>query len=97
MAVKYLADVVTLQLDAAKCAGCGQCAAVCPRAVFSVEDGKARILDRDSCIECGACALNCPTEALCVDAGVGCATAVIRGALRGTGPDCGCDAGCCEG
>jgi len=38
----------------------------------------------------GACARNCPAEALSVDAGVGCADGIIRGALRGTDPACDC-------
>jgi NAD-dependent dihydropyrimidine dehydrogenase PreA subunit len=96
--LKYFSNVTTLALDEDKCAGCGMCATVCPHAVFEVADGKTRIADRDACMECGACALNCLTGALSVDAGVGCATAVIIGALRGTEADCGCSSGpsCCE-
>ena len=52
MAMRYLADVVTLELDAEKCTGCGMCLQVCPHGVFVVEDGKAAIVDRDACIEC---------------------------------------------
>ncbi len=100
MPMRYLADVVTLELDAEKCTGCRVCTEVCPHGVFVVEDRKAKIVDRDACIECGACALNCPEVALSVEAGVGCANAVIMGMLRGTGPtcDCGCSDGpsCCE-
>ena len=66
-------------------------------AVFCMDSQKVRIVDRDACMECGACARNCPTAALSVKAGVGCATAIIRGALRGTAPDCGCsdNSPCC--
>jgi hypothetical protein len=50
-------------------------------------------------MECGACAMNCAPGAITVRAGVGCAAAVITGALRGTEPtcDCGCDtpSDCC--
>ncbi len=95
--LKYLKDVVTLSLDREKCSGCGLCPQVCPHGVLAMEDKRAVILDRDACMECGACALNCPEEAIEVDSGVGCAYAVIVGALKGTDPQCGCDEepGCC--
>lgn len=93
--LRYLKDVVTLQLDEQRCNGCGACIEVCPHPVFEIVGGKARIVDRDACMECGACALNCPTEAIAVQAGVGCASAVITGAVRGTEPTCDCG-GCCE-
>jgi ferredoxin len=95
--LRYLTDVVTLKLDAEKCTGCGLCTAVCPHGVFVIENRKARIADRDACMECGACARNCAFEAIAVRAGVGCATAIINGAIRRTAPDCGCSSGssCC--
>jgi NAD-dependent dihydropyrimidine dehydrogenase PreA subunit len=96
--LRYLPDVVTLQLDPAKCNGCKLCVEVCPHAVFVVENKLARIVDRDACMECGACALNCEPGAITVDSGVGCAAAIIHGALTGTEPACGCDSaisGCC--
>lgn len=95
--MRYLPDVVTLTLDSGKCSGCGMCVAVCPRAVFQIEDHTARIADRDACMECGACQRNCPAEALSVQAGVGCATLLILRALRGRGADCGCSGNspCC--
>ncbi len=77
----YLKDVVTLQLDGEACTGCAMCATVCPRGVFEISHGKARVADRDCCIECGACALNCPAAAVSVRAGVGCATAIINSML----------------
>jgi ferredoxin len=86
----YLADVVTLRLDVDACVGCGSCEVVCPRAVFVVERGKARMVARDDCIECGACALNCAASAISVKAGVGCASAIIRGWIKGSEPTCGC-------
>ena len=53
-------------------------------------NGKAIVTDRDACMECGACALNCPALAIEVKSGVGCATAILIGAVRGTEPTCGC-------
>jgi NAD-dependent dihydropyrimidine dehydrogenase PreA subunit len=95
--MKYLHDVVTLKLDPAKCTGCGLCVEVCPHAVFAIENRKAIITDRDACMECGACARNCAAGALTVKAGVGCAAAVINGAIRGGEPTCGCSSSkaCC--
>jgi NAD-dependent dihydropyrimidine dehydrogenase PreA subunit len=96
--MRYLPNVATLQLDVTKCNGCGMCVTVCPHAVFVIEDHKTQIVDLDACMECGACARNCPTAALSVNVGVGCATAILLGALSGTEPDCGCSgkSSCCE-
>lgn len=88
----YLKNVVTLQLDAEQCVGCGLCVAVCPHAVFAIKEKRAKIIDRDACMECGACARNCPAEAIDVKSGVGCAAGVIQGILRGTEPTCDCSA-----
>lgn len=96
----YLKSVTTLNYNSEKCAGCGRCVEVCPRDVFEMKDKKANVLNKDRCIECGACALNCDFGAIAVNAGVGCAAAVIRGMLTGTEPVCGCSdnsgtGGCC--
>jgi len=84
----YLKNVVTLELDKKKCSGCGMCLMVCPHAVLNMNHGRVQINNRDSCMECGACAKNCPTEALTVQAGVGCAAAVINAALGREGACC---------
>ena len=86
----YLKNVVTLQLNAEKCHGCGTCLEVCPHDVFVQDNGRVAVKDRDACMECGACARNCPTEALRVQAGVGCAAAVINSALGRTDSSCCC-------
>jgi NAD-dependent dihydropyrimidine dehydrogenase PreA subunit len=88
--MRYLKDVVTLELDSGRCTGCTMCTVVCPHGVFEMRNGKAAIVDRDACMECGACALNCPSNAIAVEAGVGCAAAIVQGAIRGTEPQCGC-------
>jgi NAD-dependent dihydropyrimidine dehydrogenase PreA subunit len=93
--MRYLPNVTTLELDAAKCVGCTRCTQVCPHGVLKMEQKRVVIVDRDGCMECGACARNCPTDALTVDAGVGCAMAMIVGALRGTEPTCECRGGSC--
>jgi NAD-dependent dihydropyrimidine dehydrogenase PreA subunit len=91
---QYLKNVVTLVLDSDKCIGCGMCVEVCPHSVFQLDNRKAQITDKDSCMECGACQKNCPVQAISVGAGVGCAYALIQGALKGTEPTCGCDDSC---
>ena len=88
--LRYIEDAVTLQLDVARCNGCGSCVAVCPRGVFAIADGRASLADRGACIECGACALNCVPEAISVEPGVGCAQAIIKGWLTGGAPSCDC-------
>lgn len=93
MKQSYLRGVVTLNLDSATCMGCGMCIAVCPHAVFAIQETngrKAEIRSRDSCMECGACAKNCPARAVTVRAGVGCAWAIVKGRLTGKEPTCGC-------
>lgn len=91
--MKYLADVTTLAYDAEKCSGCGRCIEVCPRGVFEMREKRAAITDRDFCMECGACALNCAFGAISVNAGVGCAAAIINSMLTGGPPTCGCEGG----
>jgi Fe-S-cluster-containing hydrogenase component 2 len=61
-----------------------------------MRDKRAAVIDRDRCMECGACTRNCDFGALAVNAGVGCAAAIITGLLTGSEPTCGCnDSGCC--
>jgi len=87
---KYLENVTTLTFDAEKCDGCGRCGEVCPHGVFEISDNKARICDKDFCMECGACAMNCPASAIEVNAGTGCAAAIIMSWFTGKEPTCGC-------
>jgi len=86
----YLKDVVTLRLDEEKCMGCGTCLSVCPHAVLRRANGRVEIADRDACMECGACSTNCPVRAVTVNAGVGCAAAVINSFLGRKNASCCC-------
>ena len=75
--LRYLKNVVTLELDQPTCIGCGRCVEVCPHQVFLIDNRKASLADKDACMECGACAINCPVDAITVDSGVGCASGMI--------------------
>ena len=86
--LRYLSGVATLALDRERCTGCGSCLPVCPHQLLAPEDGRVKITDLDACMECGACSRNCPVGALTVDAGVGCAAAVIASSLGWEGACC---------
>jgi len=88
--LRYLPGVVTLELDRARCNGCGVCLQVCPHGVLVRDKPAVAIRDRDACMECGACVVNCEPGALCVTPGVGCAWAILRGWLRRSEPTCSC-------
>ena len=95
--MKYLKNVVTLKLNEGKCTGCQMCIKVCPHAVFKMNNKKAEIVDLDACMECGACEKNCSFNAISVKSGVGCASGIINGFLKGTEPTCDCsgNSSCC--
>jgi len=86
----YIAGVTTIELDETKCNGCRMCIQVCPHPVFEPCNRAVRIRERDACIECGACVLNCAEGALSVRPGVGCASAILRGWLTRSKPNCSC-------
>ena len=92
--LRYLENVASLKLDVELCVGCGLCPQVCPHGLLVMTGGKAAIVDLDLCMECGACAQNCPVAALQVEAGVGCASALIHSWLTGEEPNCYCAGSC---
>ncbi len=79
------------------CIRCGLCEVVCPHGVFVMAESGAQLVRPQDCMECGACQLNCITGAITVNSGVGCAAAMVRAAITGGEPTCGCDdkSGCC--
>lgn len=87
----YLRNVSTLKYDPSLCIGCRLCVEVCPHNVFKMTGKRAEVVRADKCMECGACQLNCVPGALVVSRGVGCASAVINGFLKGSDPSCGCE------
>lgn len=97
--MRYLSNVTTLEFFPEKCTGCFRCVEVCPHQVFLINGGKAVIGDKDLCMECGACMINCAFGAISVNAGVGCASAIINGMITGGEPSCDCSSGstdsCC--
>lgn len=88
--MRYLSNVTTLEFFSERCTGCWRCVEVCPHRVFIQNGRKAAIDDRDLCMECGACMRNCAFGAISVNAGVGCATAIINGMITGGEPTCDC-------
>lgn len=76
--MEYIKDIAKIKLDQGKCTGCGICKIVCPHNVFEINNMKAYLTRRNNCIECGACDINCPVNAIDVEAGVGCANALIN-------------------
>jgi ferredoxin len=86
----------TLLFYPRRCTNCSMCSIVCPQGVFIAGDTVARMVNRQACIECGACMLNCEAGAIFVQAGVGCAAAMIQASLKGQQePICGSDCDCC--
>lgn len=81
--LKYIDKFITLEFNKEKCINCKMCFTVCPHRVFSSDVEGIALSHPEKCIECGACMSNCPTEAINVEAGVGCAIAVL-----GTGGGC---------
>ena len=56
-----------IQIDLAKCTGCGDCVTVCPFGIIEIVDDKARI--NEGCTLCGACQEVCSYDAILIEAG----------------------------
>ena len=48
-----------LQIDTAKCTGCGRCAAVCPQDAITISSEGKAVIDRSKCTVCGKCENAC--------------------------------------
>ena len=53
-----------IQIDEAKCNGCGACAAACHEGAIAMVDGKALLMRDDYCDGLGDCLPACPTGAI---------------------------------
>lgn len=90
MELTYL-GLNTLEYNAKKCTGCEMCTIVCPMRIFKMRGKKAYPDTKEKCIECGACMRNCAYGAIKVDAGPGCAAAVLASNFKGKGAKATCD------
>jgi len=53
-----------IQIDEAKCVGCGACAAGCHQSAIKIIDGKAKLTDAIACDGLGMCIGKCPQDAI---------------------------------
>ncbi|HAR63860.1 MAG: 4Fe-4S ferredoxin [Candidatus Margulisiibacteriota bacterium] len=53
-----------IDIDEAKCDGCGNCVVACAEGALRIIDGKARVIKEQFCDGLGACIGECPKDAL---------------------------------
>ena len=55
-------DLISFNIDAEKCIGCGMCKKNCPAEAISGERKKHHVIDKSKCIKCSICFQICPVE-----------------------------------
>lgn len=53
-----------IEIDEARCSGCGQCAMACAEGAIRIVEGKAKLVSEEYCDGLGACLGDCPEGAL---------------------------------
>lgn len=56
--------VRTIEIDEARCNGCGQCVSACHEGVIALVNGKAKVVRPDFCDGLGSCVPACPQGAI---------------------------------
>lgn len=55
----------TVEIDAEKCQGCGDCCEACPATILELVDGKATVTgDLADCLGCETCVASCEHDAV---------------------------------
>ncbi len=55
-----------IEIDEARCSGCGQCATACAEGAIRIVEGKAKLVSETYCDGLGACIGECPEGALTI-------------------------------
>lgn len=63
-ATRKCPDLVTYEIDPAKCIGCSLCAMRCPVKCISGEKKNPYLIDQKACIKCGECFTACKFDAI---------------------------------
>ncbi|MEJ2735135.1 MAG: FAD-binding protein [Anaerolineae bacterium] len=53
-----------IQLNSARCTGCGICTEICPQKILELRDALVHVRDQDRCMGCFGCEDECPSNAI---------------------------------
>ena len=57
----------SVEVNAEKCVGCGECVDVCPVEVFELQDEKSVPVNAEECLGCESCVEVCEEGAITVE------------------------------